>query len=61
MAEINRKSKDVCVNNLRDLFGSVLHIDIIRAVASQCDFDGKFKFVTYYWRQVYSLSHRTWV
>jgi hypothetical protein len=36
------KHKDGVINNLKDLFGNVLHIDIIRTVASECDFDGKF-------------------
>jgi predicted kinase len=33
------KHKDGVINNLKDLFGNVLHIDIIRTVASECDFD----------------------
>lgn len=57
MAHMNRKNKDGCVNNLRDLFGSVLHIDVIRAVASQCDFDGKF-FIIIKHGSITSLNER---
>lgn len=37
-----RRQRDGVISSLRDLFGNVLHIDIICSVASECDFDGKY-------------------
>lgn len=30
------------IDQLNELFGSALHLDIIKSVASSCDFDRKF-------------------